>query len=166
MTPHQAQFFKVARHPFQFRLYLMKKLPAAYFSGVRILEIDEQHCTTRVRFKWLTQNPFRSIYFASLAMAAELSSGALVLSNVFGRKPSVSMLVVKMEAEFYKKATGKIQFTCLQGEEITRAVDQTVGTGQPVSFTARAEGKNQEGITVAVFTFHWSLKAKSPVNPG
>lgn len=165
MNPSQESFFKVARHRYKFRLYLLKSLPAAFFSGVRILEIGQDHCITTVSFKWLTQNPFRSIYFACLAMAAELSSGALILSNIFMRTPMVSMLVVKMEAEFYKKAVGKIRFSFDQGEEITRAVDEAVRTGDPVSFVARAEGRNQEGVTVAAFTFHWSLRAKSPSNP-
>lgn len=165
MNASQAQFFKVARHPYKFRLYLLKKLPAAYFSGIRILSIDEAQCTSGIKLKWLTQNPFRSIYFASLAMAAELSTGALVLSNVYRSTPSVSMLVVKMEAEFYKKAVGKVAFSCLQGGEITRAIDEAVGTGQPTSFVARSEGRNEEGVTVARFTFYWSVKSKSQVNP-
>jgi hypothetical protein len=45
--------------------------------------------------------------FACLAMAAEMSTGVLAMAHVYKRKPAISMLVVKMEAEYFKKATGK-----------------------------------------------------------
>jgi hypothetical protein len=75
-----------------------------------VKEINEEKCIASVPYKWLTQNPFRSTYFASLAMAAEMSTGTIALSNVYKRKPSISMLVTKMEANYFKKATGTIFF--------------------------------------------------------
>src|SRR6185312_1102574 len=120
---NQQQFFKLIHHPFKFRMYLLSKLPAAFFSGVQVKEIDEEKCITLVPFKWLTQNPFRSTYFASLAMAAEMSTGTLALSNVYKRKTAVSMLLIKIEADYYKKATGIILFTCAQGKEVTSIIN-------------------------------------------
>ena len=64
------QFIQTLKNPVLFRLYLFYKLPAAFFSGVRVREIDEQHCVVTVPYKWFSQNPFRSTYFACLAMAA------------------------------------------------------------------------------------------------
>ena len=107
MTPSQQSFLKLANHPLKFRMYLLYRLPAAFFSGIKIREIDEERCITSVPYKWLTQNPFRSTYFASLAMAAEMSTGALALSNVYKRTPPVSMLVTNMEAAYFKKALVK-----------------------------------------------------------
>src|ERR1022692_4137823 len=101
-------FLKMVNHPLKFRLYLLYKLPAAYFSGVRIREITEEKCITSVPYKWLTQNPFRSTYFASLAMAAEMSTGLPALSNVFGRTLPVSLLFTKMKANNLKKLRGRI----------------------------------------------------------
>ena len=95
MSNHAADFIQLAKHPFKFRLFLFSKLPAAFFSGVRVREIDENKCVVSVPFKWLTQNPFRSTYFASLSMAAEMSTGALALAQIYKRSPPVSMLVVK-----------------------------------------------------------------------
>ena len=86
MNPYQQFFFKLVQHPFKFNLFLFYKLPAAFFSGVRVKELTEEECVTSVPFKWLTQNPFRSIYFASLAMAAEMSTGVIALSNVYSKK--------------------------------------------------------------------------------
>ncbi len=145
-------------------MYLLAKLPAAFFSGVRVKEIDEEKCVTSVPFKWLTQNPFRSTYFASLAMAAEMSTGTLALSNVYKRNPAVSMLLTKMEANYYKKATGTILFTCEQGKEISSIVDEAVATGEGKTIVVNSVGKNKSGETVAAFLFTWSFKSKSAKN--
>ncbi len=164
MNPSQKDFLKLANHPFKFRVYLLYKLPAAFFSGVKVRKINEEKCSTSVPFKWLTQNPFRSTYFASLAMAAEMSIGALALSNVYKRTPSISMLVIKMEATYFKKATGTIFFVCEQGKEITTVIDEAVETGEAKSIIAKSTGKNNAGELVAEFLFTWSFKTKSVNN--
>lgn len=164
MNSHQQEFFKLAGHPFKFRMYLLSKLPVAFFSGLRVEEIDEEKCTISVPFKWLTQNPFHSIYFASLAMAAEMSNGLIALSNVYNRKPPVSMLVTKMEASYFKKATGKIFFTCSQGRDIFSVIEDAVATGEGKSVIVHSTGINKEGEIVAEFIFTWSFKTKPVKN--
>lgn len=145
-------------------MYLLYKLPAAFFSGVKVRMITEEKCSTSVPYKWLTQNPFRSTYFASLAMAAEMSTGALALSNVYKRTPHISMLLTKMEATYFKKATGTIFFVCDQGKEITTVIDEAVETGEAKNIIVKSAGKNNAGDLVAEFLFTWSFKTKSVNN--
>lgn len=161
MTPSQQAFLKLASHRYKFRLYLLYRLPAAFFSGVKIREIDEERCVTSVPYKWLTQNPFRSIYFASLAMAAEMSSGMLALSNVYKRAPAISMLVTKMEAAYFRKATGTTFFTCENGKEIAVSVDEAISTREARTVTAKSTGIDKNGELIAEFLFTWSFKAKA-----
>ena len=148
------------KHPVKFRMFLFAKLPAAFFSGVRIKELDEKHCVTSVPFKWLTQNPFKSTYFASLSMAAEMSTGILGLMHINKRQPGVSMLVVKMESNFYKKAVDKTFFTCEDGEKILQAIEESIVTGEGKTVTAKSVGKNLAGEVVAEFFVTWSFKGK------
>ena len=162
MNSSQFDFFKLANNSFKFRLFLLYKLPAAFFSGIKVKEINGEKCITSVPYKWLTQNPFRSVYFASLAMAAEMSTGAIALSNVYKRKPSVSMLVTKMEATYFKKATDTIYFICEQGKEIYAVIDEAIKTSEAKIIVAKSVGKNKSGEIVAEFLFTWSFKAKSP----
>ena len=138
----------------------MYRLPAAFFSGIKIREIDEERCVTSVPYKWLTQNPFRSTYFASLAMAAEMSTGTLALSNVYKRVPAISMLVTKMEAAYFKKATGTTFFACENGKEITVLIDEAASTGEAKKIIAKSTGIDKNGELVAEFLFTWSFKAK------
>lgn len=161
MAVEKNAFIRLIKDPVKFRLFLLKKLPAGFFTGLRITEISESKCTVSVPYKWFNKNPFRSTYFASLAMAAELSTGALAMANVFGSKPPVSMLVVKMEAEYYKKATGKIFFTCVDGQAFKDTVDAAVQTGEGQTLQAVSNGLNTAGELVAKFVITWSFKAKA-----
>lgn len=154
-------FIRSLQHPIKFRVFLFLKLPAAFISGVRIRHIDENKCEVTVPYKWLTQNPFRSTYFACLSMAAEMSTGALAMAHVYKRQPPVSMLVVKVSSEYFKKATGRTIFTCEDGHVLKSTIEKAIASSEAQSFTARSVGKNQQGETVAEFFVTWSFKIKS-----
>jgi hypothetical protein len=140
---------------------MLSKLPMGLLSGLKVLELNETLASVSVHFNWLNQNPFRSIYFAVLSMAAELSTGILAFGQVNNRKPAVSMLVVKLEADFYKKAVGKIVFTCMDGDKIADAIEQTLLTGEGVVLQCVSVGINEQNEEVAKFIFTWSFKSKS-----
>lgn len=133
----------------------------AFLAGLKLQLLQEEVAVVSVRFKWLNQNPFRSMYFAVLAMAAELSTGILAVAFTFKTHPSVSMLVVKCEGEFYKKAVGNITFTCNDGLVVQTAIQETMATKQGISISATSIGKNEQDEVVAKFVFTWSFKAKS-----
>ena len=155
------QFLTSVRHPLKFRLFQLWKLPASFFSGVRVDSLLPEACVCSVPHRWITQNPFRSTYFASLSMAAEMSTGLLAMSHLYQSKPSVSMLVVRLEADFFKKATERIFFTCADGETFYEAVNGTMSDGLPRTVRAKATGRNSSGEVVADFFITWSLKAKA-----
>src|SRR4051812_35927673 len=113
--PSHNPFIQLVKNPFKFRMFLLSNLPSAFFSGVRVISVDEEKCEVVVPFKWFTRNPFHSTYFACLSMAAEMSTGVLAMASVYGRKPRVSMLVLKVNGDYMKKATGRTLFTCNQG---------------------------------------------------
>jgi hypothetical protein len=155
-------FARQMTSPLKLRMFLLSKLPSAYFSGVRVKSLDEDKCEVTVPFKWFSQNPFRSTYFACLSMAAEMSTGALALGHLYKRKPPVSMLVVKTEGDYYKKAVDKTTFVCEAGSEIKRMIEEAVTTGEARTIRAKTTGKNKAGELVAEFYITWSFKAKTP----
>ncbi|PVY44047.1 PaaI family thioesterase [Pontibacter virosus] len=154
------QFRQLAASPTKLRLFMLSKLPMAYMAGLRVDSISEERATVTIPYKYLNKNPFNSIYFASLSMAAELSTGLLCMAQTYKSDPAVSMLVVHMEADFTKKAVGKITFSCEDGPTIKAAADQTKLTGEGVTVVATSTGIDEAGDKVAVFRFTWSLKAK------
>ena len=141
-------------------MFLLKNLPAALYSGVRMKYVDEDRCEVTVPYKWFTRNPFRSTYFACLSMAAEMSTGILAMSNVYGRKPPVSMLVLKVNGDYKKKATGRTTFTCEQGALIKQLIEDAIATKQPRTIALNSTGRNDTGEVVAEFLIEWSFKAK------
>lgn len=158
---HTAEFIKMLKHPVKFRMFLFSKLPAAYFAGVRVRDADEAKCVVTVPYKWLSQNPFRSTYFACLSMAAEMSTGALAMAHLYKIDPPVSMLVVKVESEYFKKATDRSSFICEDGALFSKAIEETIGTGEARSVRAKSVGTNKAGEVVAEFYITWSFKVKS-----
>ena len=137
------------------------KLPAAYFCGIRVRYTDENKCAVTVPFKWLTKNPFRSTYFACLSMAVEMSTGVLAMGHIYKKAPEVSMLVTKMEANFFKKAKGTITFISEDGRRIASMIREAMSSGKSTSVNAYSTGKNKEGDTVAEFVITWSFKVKT-----
>jgi len=141
--------------------FLALKLPSAYFSGIRVSGISDNEAMATVRHKWINQNPFKSLYWATQGMAAELVTGLLVMKKIRKSKKKISMLVVHQEGDFFKKATGRITFNCDQGERIDQAIKKSIETGEGQTFLLQAEGFNEEYEKVSSFVFTWSIKAKS-----
>ncbi|MDF2193696.1 DUF4442 domain-containing protein [Paraflavitalea sp. CAU 1676] len=160
MSSNAQAFITLMKHPVKSRGFLLLNLPAAWFSGVRIMEVNEKTCQVTVPYKWFTKNPFRSTYFACLSMAAELSTGALAMMHVYKRSPAVSMLIVKMESTYIKKATGVTTFTCEDGYILRETIDKAIATGEGQTLITRSSGINERGESVAEFLFTWSFKVK------
>jgi hypothetical protein len=154
-------FHSIISNPVRFRLFLMTKLPAAYFSGLRVKEFDSKSCIVTVPYKWFTKNPFRSTYFACLSMAAEMSTGILAMSNIYKRTPRISMLVTGIEGKFYKKATGKIEFLCLEGNTIKDAINNSVSLNSSQTVKVLSSGYNANKELIAEFVMTWSFKPSS-----
>ncbi|MEO6405234.1 MAG: DUF4442 domain-containing protein [Ferruginibacter sp.] len=155
------RFLELVTHPFKMRLFLLKNLPAAFFSGVRVQYADEQKSIVTIRYKWFTTNPFHSTYFACLSMAAEMSTGVLAMAHVYKHNPPISMLVQKVNGTYTKKATGKTSFMCEDGEQIKQMIREAASSGKSTSITARSIGTDKEGNIVAEFSITWSFKLKS-----
>lgn len=153
-------FFRTIRNPVKFRLFLARQLPAALFSGIKLLRADAYESEVSVPYKWFTRNPFRSTYFACLSMAAEMSTGILAMAQVVHRKPRVSLLVIAVEGKFYKKATGTTKFICREGAIIKEAVERSIREGQPQTARVHSSGFNKDGEVVAEFWITWTFKAK------
>ena len=158
-TPAAAAFRRTISSPLKLRLFMLRSLPMAYLAGLRLREITPTRAVITVPFKYLTQNPFRSIYFACLSMAAEMASGILAMMNIQGQG-RVSMLVVGLEAEFTKKAVGLIAFTSEDGQRIAQAIADSRASGEGRTVVCTSTGVDEAGDTVAVFRITWSFRAK------
>ncbi|MCF7561264.1 DUF4442 domain-containing protein [Sabulilitoribacter multivorans] len=147
--------------PRKLNTFTIFKLPSAYFCGVRTKHIDDSKCIVTVKHKWINQNPFKSMFWAVQGMAAEFSTGALMMSKIKESGKRISMLVTTNNATFTKKATGRITFTCNDGHLIDEAIKKTIETGEGQTLWMQSVGVNEEGVVVSTFNFEWSIKKKS-----
>ncbi len=147
--------------PGKINSFTLFKLPSAYFCGVRVTSISEESAIVTVKHKWINQNPFRSMFWAVQGMAAELSTGILMMKVIAESQERVSMLVTHMHATFTKKATGKIKFMCNDGLLVKETIAKAIASKEGHTVTLTAEGINEEGIAVSKFEFEWSVKLKS-----
>ena len=146
---------------YKFNFYTLFKLPAAWFSGVRVKELNYETCEVIVPFKWFSQNPFRSTYFACLAMAAEMSTGVPFLMATHKESPGFSMLVTDIKGSYLKKATNLTTFVCSDVQKIFKMVEQAKVSGEGESIITETVGTDRDGDVVARFDITWSVKRRS-----
>ena len=71
------------------------------------------------------------------------------------------MLVANNKASFTKKATGRITFSCKDGEQIKTALDKAIATGEGQTCWMKSIGTNADGVVVSEFDFEWTVKVRS-----
>ncbi len=140
--------------------FLLFKLPAAYFTGIRVSKLTKNEVEATVKHRWINQNPFKSLYWAVQGMASELTTGVLVMKHINDSGKRISMLVTHQSGDFFKKATGKITFSCKDGTAIKEAIHKTIDTKEGQIVVLTSKGFNEQGIEVSSFTYQWSIKAK------
>jgi len=142
-------------------LFIFIKLPSAWWSGVRVTQLNNTLCEVKVRLNWFNKNPFRSMFWAVQGMAAELTTGVLIMLAAKKHKCKVSMLVLNNKASFMKKAKGKITFRCSIEDEIDQAFEEMIKIKEPQTLWLRAKGTNENGEIVSQFDFEWTLLLKN-----
>ncbi len=143
-----------------FNRFLFLKLPSAFLCGARLRSLNKERAVVTVTLNFLNKNPFKSMFWAVQGMAAELATGAIILSEVRSSTVPISMLVTRNEAEFLKKAKGKITFTCTDVALVKNQFAKHLQSETGTRFWMQSEGVDEQGEVVSRFRFEWSVKAK------
>lgn len=146
--------------PRKINSFVFFKLPSAWFCGVRLKAISAEESSVSVQLKWINQNPFNSMYFAVQSMAAELTTGALVMQSIQNEDRNISMLVAENKAEFLKKAKGKIHFSCTDGKALEETMKLCITQKEGATIWMKSIGVNEQNEIVSKFQFKWTLKLK------
>lgn len=156
-----ASYLEKVNSPFLYRLFLIAKLPIAWISGLKVVEVTGEKVLVSIKHKYLNQNPFKSMYFACQAMAAEMSTGLLAMGYIDSQSAKISMLVLDLNCSFTKKAVGKIQFVCEDGILVKEAIQKAVDTNEGVVCVMSSKGYDEQGDCVSSFNITWSFKRKT-----
>ena len=147
--------------PSKLNAYTFFKLPSVWWCGVRVTQIQENHCEVKVKHRWINQNPFKSLFWAVQGMAAELTTGVLLMKEIQSSNQKISMLVINNKANFSKKARGKVLFECDEKQKLSKAMNQLVKTQQSQTIWLTSKGIDQNGDIVSTFEFEWTLLLKN-----
>ncbi|MBK8567365.1 MAG: DUF4442 domain-containing protein [Saprospiraceae bacterium] len=159
LSPQAAKYLSDIRSQWKLKLYFFKNLPSALWWGFGVKSASTERAEVTIPYNWRTRNPFRSIYFAALAGAGEISTGVMAnLARMSGG--NVSMLVLEQRAEFLKKASTTTTFTCDEGAKAFEAVRMAIETKQPQTLTMLGTGRNTQGEIVAKIYITWTFKLR------
>ena len=145
---------------FRYTLFTFFKLPSVFWTGIRCTKIDADCCEVSVKHRWINQNPFKSMFWAVQGMAAEFTTGTLIMNAIRDSNLKISMLVLNNKANFSKKATGRITFSCSQGAELAKLMNELIETRTPKTIWMESIGINEGGDIVSRFNFEWTLNIK------
>ena len=149
--------YKSLRGRLKFGIFTALSMPAAWFSGLRMDEIDDQVCVTSLPGGWRTQNPFKTMYWAVQGMGAELATGAAPFAISRSMDERLRMFVVGTEAKFIKRAKGRITFTCNDVPKARLAIEDSFETGKATEVDLISQGKDSSGDVVSEWVFRWNL---------
>jgi YHS domain-containing protein len=121
--PFDHQLAKKLLSPWKLRLWMVSKLPMGLLSGMVIEALDEKGCRVMLKDRRWIRNPFGSVFWAVMGMAAELSTGALMYT--FASGTGMKFILVGIEAKFFKKARGKSFYFCDAGPEVYQAFNES-----------------------------------------
>ena len=145
---------------FQISLFTLLKLPSVWLCGIRVTSLEQSFCVAKVKHRWINQNPFNSMFWAVQGMAAELTTGMLLIQEIQISKRKVSMLVLNNKANFSKKALGRITFSCNSADLITNAIKKLLETDKPQTLWLTSKGMDENNDLVSTFEFEWTLLIK------
>ena len=137
------------------------KLPSVWWCGIRVTKIDDISCQVKVAHRWINQNPFKSMFWAVQGMAAELTTGVLIMEAIHNSKRKVSMLVLNNRANFSKKARGKVLFECDEKQKLIKSMNTLIKTQESQTVWLTSKGIDQNGDIVSTFEFEWTLLLKN-----
>jgi hypothetical protein len=85
------------------------------------------------------------------------------MGHSYKANTAISMLVIKLEAQYFKKAIQRTYFTCSNGLAIKEAIAKSKLTGEAHLVECTSAGKNSQGELISEFKITWSFKAKTGV---
>ncbi len=149
--------YKSLKGRVRFRFFTVLTMPAAWFAGLRLDNIDDRACGTSLPGGWRTQNPFKTMYWAVQGMGAELATGAVPFAISRSMSEKLRMFVVGTEAKFVKRAKGRIKFTCDETMKAREAIEESMKTGEPIEIDLRSVGRDDSGEVVSEWIFRWNF---------
>jgi hypothetical protein len=134
------------------------KIPIILFVSPKIVSINSENCTTKIKLRRRTKNHLNSMYFGAMAVGADVAAGlhAFYLSEITNCK--ISLAFKSFGAEFLKRAESDVIFTCEEGKKIATMIEKSRIEGKRMNELIEVIAFNSTNEIVAKFKMELSLK--------
>jgi len=152
------------KHTLYLRYFGLTKIPLLYYARPSVIEKSDERVVIRIPLSRRTKNHQGSMYFAALAMGADCSVGLLAVELINKQRHRISFIFKDFNAEFYRRATGDVFFSCNQGREIAELVQKAAANDERVEMMlhATATVPAEDDEPVARFRLTLSLRRSPP----
>lgn len=143
------------------RYFGLRRIPLLFFVRPTILEMDDEHCVVKIPLNYWTKNHLNSMYFGALAIGADCGGGLLAMNLINKTGKKISLIFKDFNAEYLKRAEADVHFTCHDGPEIQKIIDETLQTGERVNYPMKIVATTPKKFgdePVAKFVLTLSLK--------
>ena len=148
------------RNTFYLRYFGLTKIPLLFYVRPSVVEKSDERVVIKIPLGRKSKNHHGSMYFAALAMGADCAVGLLAVELINRQEENISFIFKEFNAEFYRRATGDVFFSCDQGSEIAELVKKATLSMQrvemPLNAIATVPAESNE--PVARFRLTLSLK--------
>lgn len=113
----------------------LRYIPLIGFCRPKIIALNDQGLTVRIKHSRRTKNHLGSIYFGALAIGADLAGAFLVFSKAQERGINANFAFKDVHGEFLKRPEADVEFRSEDGALIDAMLDQSLATGQRINQT-------------------------------
>lgn len=144
----------------KWNLFLLGKLkiPMLSYTGVKLIELNDNEAKVSIKLKRRTKNHLNSMYFGALAVGADVAGGIHAFYYAEKMNKKISFAFKGMNAQFLKRAETDCMFVSNDGKKVENAVLLSIKTQERVNETTKVIAYNLAGEVVAEFEMIVSIK--------
>ncbi|MBI2279131.1 MAG: DUF4442 domain-containing protein [Bacteroidetes bacterium] len=141
-------------------LFLLGKLkiPMLSYTGVKLIELNDNEAKVSIKLKRRTKNHLNSMYFGALAVGADVAGGIHAFYYAEKMNKKISFAFKGMNAQFLKRAETDCVFVSNDGKKVEDAVLLSIKTQERVNETTKVVAYNLANEVVAEFEMIISIK--------
>lgn len=144
----------------KWNLFLLGKLkiPMLSYTGVKLIELNDNEAKVSIKLKRRTKNHLNSMYFGALAVGADVAGGIHAFYYAEKMNKKISFAFKGMNAQFLKRAETDCVFVSNDGKKVEAAVLLSIKTQERVNETTKVIAYNLANEVVAEFEMIVSIK--------
>lgn len=136
------------------------KIPLVGFVRPRLVSINDDAVSVRIKLRRRTKNHLNSMYFGALAVGADIAGGIHAFYFAELADTKVSFAFKGMNADFIKRAESDILFESNDGKLVKKIIEESKSSGERINQSILVVAKDENNDVVAIFEMIISVKCK------